>query len=207
MIPRRGLISASTSGSSFQSNFALAGLPSPLFFLRLALHAIADSFDARAGLSSEHPSLYLEILFTARAARAATRTAISVFSAFLVVSLCQIFWPPSEGGAHSCPASTRMIDSPHGQEKTSTQKEIREEVGTLDKEINQPRRRARQRKSRQKRSPRAARRSPHRARPPKSTIPSSRPADAVWAPAPADNRATTKASRAAKSRIPKAWKN
>ena len=31
-----------------------------------------------------------------------------------------------------------MIDSPHGQEKTSTQKEIREEVGTLDKEINQP---------------------------------------------------------------------
>jgi hypothetical protein len=42
----------------------------------------------------------------------------------------------SASPAASCPAQARVIDFPHGQEKTSTQKEIREEIGEPKKENN-----------------------------------------------------------------------
>src|SRR5271154_1038442 len=50
-------------------------------------------------------------------------------------SLCCILDVASEPSP-SCPAQARMIDSPHGQEKTSTQEEIHEETRTPKKENN-----------------------------------------------------------------------
>src|SRR5580658_4798709 len=132
-IPRRGLISASTSGSSFQSNFAFAGLPSPLFFF--SWRSMRLPMRSTPGLVCL-PSIpnYTLKFFPLPASHGRSPESLSLcpplFSVFSVLSLLTL----SASLAASCPTQARMIDSRHGQEKTSTQEEIRQESGTPKKE-------------------------------------------------------------------------
>src|SRR5271169_193837 len=173
-IPRRGLISARTSGSSFQSNLALAGLPSPLFFfswrsIRLPMRSTPGlaclpsiphytSKLARAAAAQRGRVLCREfgikcVPAELRARDAATQHSLlgdhgrswalldprdlpslcpprfSVFAGLSLLTFCQSIAP-------SCPAHTRMVDFRHGQEKTNTQEEIREETSKPKKEIS-----------------------------------------------------------------------
>src|SRR5271154_3549155 len=134
-IPRRGLISASTSGSSFQSNFAFSGLPSPLFFF--SWRSMRLPIRSTPGLVCL-PSIpnYTLKFFSLPATRGRSREHLflcpPVVSGFSVSSLLT----SPAGQAASCPAQARMLHSPHGQEKTSTQKEIREEARSSKKERN-----------------------------------------------------------------------
>src|SRR5277367_5242772 len=231
-IPRRGLISARTSGSSFQSNFALAGLPSPLFFLswrsiRLPMRSTPGlaclpsiphytSKLARAAAAQRGRVLCREfgikcVPAEMRARVAATQHSLlgdhgrswalldprdlfplcpprfSVFAGLSLLEFCQSIAP-------SCPAHARMVDFRHGQEKTNTQEEIREESSKPKKEIS-PEEKA------------GAEESAPPARPPKSPIPFFRPTVVDWVPAPADNPATFKASPAGSPLIQRASRN
>src|SRR5271154_1871657 len=172
--PRRGLISASTSGSSFPSTFALAGLPSPLFFfswrsmrlpmrstpglaclpsiahytLKLARPAAAQRgrvpcqefgikcvrVEMRATVAATQLSVFGGLgrswtLLDPRDLLSLCPPPFSVFSVLSLLTFCQSIAP-------SCPTHTRMVDFPHGQEKTNTQEEIREETSQPKKEIN-----------------------------------------------------------------------
>src|SRR5271156_4547590 len=133
-IPRRGLISASTSGSSFQSNFAFAGLPSPLFFFSWRSMRLPIRSTPGLVCLPSIPNYTLKFfsppaLLSLR--RNLSRCALRLFEC----SLCCILDVASEPSP-SCPAQARLIDSPHGQEKTSTQEEIHEETRTPKKENN-----------------------------------------------------------------------